>query len=83
MIAIIDYDMGNATSVLNSLGALGINAIISRNASDIEQADRIILPGVGAFSDCMKNLTQYGLVDILENEVLKKKKPFLGICLGM
>ncbi len=82
-IVIIDYNMGNLASVANALDYLGYKAIISNKVDDIKSADYIILPGVGAFSDGMKNLIDLGLVDILREQVLKIKKPFLGLCLGM
>lgn len=83
MIAIIDYGMGNKHSVYNALKYIGVDSFISQNADEISQAERIILPGVGAFGAAMENLRQFSLVDILHEEVLVKGKPFLGICLGM
>ncbi len=82
-VVIIDYGMGNTGSVKNALDFLGYESVISREAKDIAEASHIILPGVGAFPDCMKNLRSYGLIDILNKEVLENKKPFLGLCLGM
>lgn len=83
MIAVIDYGMGNLHSVVNALEKIGCEAVITRDPQVIEEAEKLILPGVGAFPDCMKNLSSYGLIEILHNEVLEKKKPLLGICLGM
>lgn len=83
MVIIIDYGMGNLFSVKNALEAIGTEVVISKNPEDLKKADRIILPGVGAFPDGMKNLKELGIIPALEEEVLKKKKPFLGICLGM
>lgn len=83
MIVIIDYGMGNVQSVKNALDFLGYEAVISRKESDIAKADRIIIPGVGAFIDGMKNIDKFGLRRILTAEVIDKKKPVLGICLGM
>lgn len=83
MIAIVDYGMGNTGSVKNALLFLGAEAVISRNPDDLHRATHLILPGVGAFGDGMKKLADFGLVRILEEEVLVKKKPILGICLGM
>lgn len=83
MIVIIDYGMGNVGSVKNAIEALGGSAAISGKKDDLENSSHIILPGVGAFGDGMKNLREAGLVDILSKEVLEKKKPFLGLCLGM
>ncbi len=81
-IVIIDYHMGNVRSVLNALNHLGYAPIISNKKEDIETADRLILPGVGAFSVGMYNLKKLNLIELLNNEVIKKKKPILGICLG-
>ncbi len=83
MITVIDYGMGNLFSVQNTLEAMGAEAIVSNKRSDLEKSDRVILPGVGAFPDGMKHLKELGLIEILKLLVLKKKKPFLGICLGM
>lgn len=83
MIAIIDYGLGNLTSVLNAFEKLGIPAKITHNLEEIRMAERIILPGVGAFGEGMKNLRKANLIKVLEEEILGKKKPFLGICLGM
>jgi len=83
MIVIIDYGMGNVGSVKNALGALGHEAVISASPDDIRSASHLILPGVGAFPDGMKNLTDSGLVTVLSQEVVEKKKPILGVCLGM
>ena len=83
MIAIIDYGLGNLTSVKNALDFLGIEAIITNNAQEIQKADKIILPGVGAFGQGMDNLRKLGLAEVLHKEVIENKKQFLGICLGM
>ena len=83
MVAIIDYGMGNLRSVQKAVEYHKQEAIITNNIDEIKQASHIILPGVGAFKDGMKNLKTLGLVDILNQEVLINKKPFLGICLGM
>lgn len=83
MIAIIDYNMGNVRSVKNALTALGYDCVISRKKKDLENASHLILPGVGAFVDGTKNLDNLGLVKILNDQVLIKHKPILGICLGM
>lgn len=82
-VVIIDYGMGNVGSVQNAVASLGYPVKISCDASDIESASHIILPGVGAFGDGMNNLHNFGLVDILYQAVVVKKIPFLGICLGM
>lgn len=83
MIAIIDYGMGNKHSVYNALQYIGVEALITRDSDEIKKAERIILPGVGAFGAAMDNLQHYGLIDTLHEEVKIKGKPFLGICLGM
>lgn len=83
MIAIIDYGMGNVRSVRNALEYIGEEAIVTADSGEIEQADRLILPGVGAFGDAMTNLETRGLPRLLGREVLERRKPFLGICLGL
>lgn len=83
MIVVIDYNMGNIGSVKNALKHLGVEAVISNKKAEIEKATHLILPGVGAFDDGVKKLKELGLIEILKIEVLEKKKPFLGICLGM
>jgi glutamine amidotransferase len=83
MIVIIDYKTGNIGSLSNMLKKIGAEAIVSSNPSDIEKADKLILPGVGAFDVGMKNLKDSGLIPLLEDRVLNKKTPILGICLGM
>lgn len=82
-IVIIDYGLGNVSSVLNALTVLGHKAEITRDKDKIRAADKIILPGVGAFEEGMNNLKEFDLINILYEEVIIKKKPFLGICLGM
>ncbi len=82
-IVIIDYKLGNVTSVLNALTVLGIKAEITNDLTKIRTAKKIILPGVGAFKEGMQNLQDLKLINILYEEVMVKKKPFLGICLGM
>lgn len=82
MIAIIDYDAGNLKSVEKALLTLGHESIITRDFRTILNADKVILPGVGAFSDAMQNLKKYELDKVI-HEVVEKKTPFLGICLGL
>ncbi|MEZ3462559.1 MAG: imidazole glycerol phosphate synthase subunit HisH [Lachnospiraceae bacterium] len=82
MIAIIDYDAGNIKSVEKALMALGETAVITRDREKILNADKVILPGVGAFGDAMEKIRRYGLEEIIR-EVAVQKKPFLGICLGL
>lgn len=83
MIAIIDYGMGNVGSVENALLHLGAEVVVTNSQNEIERSSHIILPGVGAFAEGMRKLRELGLPEVLEREVLIKKKPFLGICLGM
>ena len=82
MIAIIDYDAGNIKSVEQALTVLGETAVITRDREEILRADKVILPGVGAFGDAMEKIRGYGLEEII-GEVVARKKPFLGICLGL
>lgn len=82
MIAIIDYDAGNIKSVEKALKTLGQDVVITRDADVILSADKVILPGVGAFGDAMGKLHDYGLVEVI-HKVVEKKTPFLGICLGL
>ncbi|MCD7726320.1 MAG: imidazole glycerol phosphate synthase subunit HisH [Clostridiales bacterium] len=82
MIAIIDYDAGNLKSVQKALAFLGEESLITREPEKILQADKVILPGVGAFGDAMEHLTQLGLVPVIR-EAAKRQIPFLGICLGL
>src|SRR3989344_3192650 len=83
MIVIIDYGVGNLSSVFNALQAIGVQAEITNDPEKIRAADKMILPGVGAFKAGMNNLQSLDLIGILHEEVMVKKKPFLGICLGM
>ena len=82
MITIIDYGLGNLSSIKNMLSYLGIKSLISSNKIEIEKASKLILPGVGAFDTGMKNLSDLGLISIIKEKVLKEKTPILGICLG-
>ena len=82
MIAIIYYDAGNLRSVEKALLSIGEDAIVTRVRDEILSADKVILPGVGAFGDAMKKLGEYGLVDTI-HEAVDSGKPFLGICLGL
>ena len=83
MITIIDYQMGNVSSVYNALHAIGREVKVSSSIEDMRNAHHLILPGVGAFVEGMNNLKHLGLIEPLYEEVMVKKKPFLGICLGM
>ena len=82
-VTIIDYGMGNLSSVANALAHLGTDSLISSNPKDLRGAKALILPGVGAFGQAMQNLKNMNLVDEMSRQVLENKKPFLGICLGM
>lgn len=82
MIAIIDYDAGNIKSVEKALHLLGQEVVVTRDHEKILSADKVILPGVGAFGDAMEKIHQYGLYDVI-HQVVKKGIPFLGICLGL
>lgn len=82
MIAIIDYGMGNLRSVHKAFEAVGHQAVVTRDAAAIRNASHVVLPGVGAFGDCMVNLDRYGLIDPVR-ATIQSGKPFLGICLGL
>ncbi len=82
MIAIIDYDAGNIMSVKKAIEYLGEEAVITRDRKMLLNADKVILPGVGAFKDCMDKLNNFELVPVI-HEVIDKGVPFLGICLGL
>lgn len=82
MIAIIDYGMGNLRSVQKGFERMGREAVVTREPRTILDAGKVVLPGVGAFPDCMRNLEEYGLIDVV-NKTISSGKPFLGICLGL
>tara|TARA_B100000965_G_scaffold187497_1_gene156482 strand:- start:731 stop:1348 length:618 start_codon:yes stop_codon:yes gene_type:complete len=82
MIGIVDYGLGNLTSVAGAVAKLGFEPVVSADADTLDSADKLILPGVGAFTDGMANLRARGLIDILNELVVKRRKPILGICLG-
>lgn len=82
-ILIPDFGMGNLHSVERSLARMNVNSIVSSDPREIAKADKIILPGVGHFQTAMKNLSYLKMTDSLNEFVLSKKKPILGICLGM
>ena len=82
MIAIIDFNAGNLKSVEKALHLLGEETVITRSFQEIEAADKVILPGVGAFGDAMEQLKKYELDKVIR-EVAAQGKPFLGICLGL
>lgn len=82
MIAIIDYDAGNIKSVEKAFQYLGQDVCITRDAKEIYRADRVVLPGVGAFGDAMKKINEYGLKEVI-GKVCSGDIPFIGICLGL
>jgi glutamine amidotransferase len=83
MIAIIDYGMGNLGSIVNMLKKVGAKAVISSDPAVIESANKLILPGVGAFDAGMQRLNDLGLIPTLNAKVLEQRTPLLGVCLGM
>ena len=82
MIAIIDYGMGNLRSVQKGFEKVGHEAVVTSDTKTILDADRVVLPGVGAFADCMRNLERQGLVGSVY-KVIQSGRPFMGICLGL
>ena len=82
MTAIIDYDAGNIRSVEKALLFLGEETVVTRDPAALLAADRVILPGVGAFGDAMKRLREFGLVEVIR-EIAERGTPLLGICLGL
>jgi glutamine amidotransferase len=82
LIAIIDYDVGNISAVANMLQRLGLKCVMTHKHEDVMEADRIILPGNGAFDECVRNLRSSGLIPLIESRVLGEKIPLLGICVG-
>jgi glutamine amidotransferase len=82
MIAIIDYGMGNLRSVQKGFERMGHEVVVTNDAKTILDASKVVLPGVGAFPDCMRNLREYGLIDAVYRTI-RSGKPFLGICLGL
>lgn len=83
MIVIVDYKMGNLGSILNMLKKIGAPATISSRSEDVAAADRLILPGVGAFDAGMSSLRESGLMEVIHRKAFQDKIPVLGICLGM
>ncbi len=82
MIAIVDYGMGNLRSVEKGFKKVGVNAKVTSSPKDVENARAVVLPGVGAFKDCIRNLTDLSLTDAIA-KAIQKGKPYLGICLGL
>lgn len=83
MIVVVDYGLGNPASARNMLRKAGVDAIVTADPSAIAVAEKLILPGVGAFDHGMQNLEDRGLIPVLNEAVLVRKVPILGICLGM
>lgn len=83
MIAIVDYGMGNVRSLRNAFEYLGEDVMVTSDPAELDSADRIVLPGVGAFGDAMLAIHERGLEPVLTHQALAAKKPVLGICLGM
>jgi glutamine amidotransferase len=83
MVVIIDSGIGNTGSILNMLRKIGAKAVISSEPEQIKAADKLIMPGIGAFDNGIKMLEKNGLIPLLERKVIKDKTPILGICLGM
>jgi len=83
MIVVIDYGMGNLGSIANMIKKVGHKCFITSDIEEIKQATKLILPGVGSFDNSMKNLTELGMIEVLNKKVLVEKTPILGICLGM
>ena len=75
--------MGNLRSVQKGFEKVGFKAIVTSNPKEVLRCSKVVLPGVGAFKDCMKNLENKGFIEMLNHEIIEKKKPILGICLGM
>lgn len=82
VVAIIDYGLGNLRSVAGAVQRLGFSPVVSNRSEELSAAAKLILPGVGAFGDGMKNLRERGLVEVLHRLVVEEGKPILGICLG-
>jgi len=83
MLTIVDYGVGNIGSLLNMLDFIGIDAQVSNNAQTIESAEKLILPGVGAFDSAMQAIEEHRLIEPLNKAILVNKVPILGVCLGM
>ncbi len=83
MIVVINYGMGNSGSVLNMLQKVGAHAVVSSDPQTIEKADKLVLPGVGAFDQGIQNIEELHLRELLNHLVLERKVPILGICLGL
>jgi glutamine amidotransferase len=82
-VGIVDYGMGNLLSVYSAFDYLGTDVMICKRPEELDEADRIVIPGVGAFKDCIRKINEAGMREALDEHVLRKGKPTLGICLGM
>ena len=82
-VTIIDYGCGNVLSLYRAIQEIGFKSLVTKEKSEISKSDLLILPGVGAFGNAMNFLKKYDLVDILIEQVKTRKKPLIGICLGM
>lgn len=83
MVGIVDYGMGNLLSVYHAVDMVGGSPRVCRDPRELSEMERIIMPGVGSFGQCVANLKERGFVEALDENVLKRGKPFFGICLGM
>jgi len=83
MIVVVDYGMGNIGSIIKMLAKAGFSAVASADIQVIKESTKLILPGVGSFDNGMKNLAKLGLIDVLNEKVLEKRTPILGVCLGI
>lgn len=83
MIAVLDYGVGNVSSIANMLKKIGVDSVLTKDVSQIDKADKLILPGVGSFDVGMQRLKSNGLVEAIKKHAIEDKKPLLGICLGM
>ncbi len=83
MITIVDYGLGNLGSILNMFKRIGVEARITSNSNEIAEADKVLLPGVGAFDNAMTRINESGLKEVLNTKAKIDKVPVLGICLGM
>jgi glutamine amidotransferase len=83
MLTIVDYGVGNLASMQNMLKKIGVPSLISSSQKEIREADKLILPGVGAFDTCVEKLQQSGLLEVLNQKVIQEKIPLLGVCVGL
>lgn len=83
MIAVIDYGIGNVSSIVNMLKKVGVSAVLAQSVSEIKNAEKLILPGVGAFDAGIQKLENSGVINAIKEHAIENKKPLLGICLGM